>query len=69
MARVGDRLWQNQNDRVHGRSVHRWEHNVKWILKEWDLRVWTGLIWEGRMEWHAVVDMVRTFCFHKTWGI
>jgi hypothetical protein len=66
---VGDKFWQNQNDRTRGRPVHRCEHNIKWILKEYDLRVWAGDIWEDRIKWRAVVNKVRTFCFHKIWGI
>jgi hypothetical protein len=23
----------------------RWENNIKWIFKNWDGEVWSGLIW------------------------
>ena len=28
-----------------GRSRHRWNYNIKYILKKLDGRVWAGFIW------------------------
>jgi hypothetical protein len=28
-----------------GRPRRRWEDNIKWIFKKWDVEAWTGLIW------------------------
>jgi len=27
------------------RPKHRWEDNIKWIFRMWDVGVWTGLSW------------------------
>jgi hypothetical protein len=29
----------------HGRSMLRWEDNIKMDLRKWDVREWTGLSW------------------------
>jgi hypothetical protein len=28
-----------------GRPRHRWENILKWIFKEWDMKMWAGFIW------------------------
>jgi len=28
-----------------GRPRHRWEDNIKQILKKWSVKMWTGFIW------------------------
>jgi hypothetical protein len=28
-----------------GRPRHRWEEILQWILKRWDRKAWTELIW------------------------
>jgi len=34
-----------EGKRPLGRPLSRWEGTIKIILKEWDGRVWTGLVW------------------------
>jgi len=34
-----------EGKRPLGRPRHRWEDNIKWIFRKWDLGVWTGSIW------------------------
>jgi hypothetical protein len=31
--------------RTLGRPTHKWEDNIKIILKKWDWKAWNGLIW------------------------
>jgi len=28
-----------------GRPIRRWEDNIKWIFRKWDVGVWTGSSW------------------------
>jgi hypothetical protein len=32
-------------NRPLGRPRRKWENNIKWNFRNWDVRVWTGLIW------------------------
>jgi hypothetical protein len=34
-----------ERKRPQGRSICRWQDNIKWILEKWDGMVWTGFIW------------------------
>jgi hypothetical protein len=31
--------------RLMGRPRRRWEDNIKWIFRKWDVGVWTGFGW------------------------
>ena len=41
---------------------------LKWMLKTWDGRVWTGLIQDWHKQW-TVVSNVMNLWFHIMWGI
>ena len=52
MAHIGERsgtyrvlIEKLEVKRPLGRSRHRWNYNIKWILKKLDGRVWSGFIW------------------------
>jgi hypothetical protein len=34
-----------EGKRPLGRPRHRWEDNIRWIIKKWDVGVRTGLGW------------------------
>ena len=34
-----------EGKRPHGRPRPRWEITIRYILRKWDVGVWTGLIW------------------------
>jgi hypothetical protein len=34
-----------EGKRPLGRHRLRWEGNIKWIFRKWDVRVWTGSSW------------------------
>jgi hypothetical protein len=34
-----------EGKRPLGRLRHRWEDNIKWIFRKWDVGVWTELSW------------------------
>jgi hypothetical protein len=34
-----------EGKRPLGRPRRRWEDNLRFILRNWDLRVWTGSVW------------------------
>jgi hypothetical protein len=36
---------RTEGRRPLGRPGHRWEDNIKWIFKTWDVGVWTGSSW------------------------
>jgi hypothetical protein len=49
VARVGEMrvsyrvlVGKPQGKRLRGRPRRRWEHNIKVVLQEWDVGVWTG---------------------------
>jgi hypothetical protein len=51
--------------RLLGRIRHRWEY-TKWVLKKYDVKVWTGFIWlrlvtTGGLLW----TRLETFGLHK----
>jgi hypothetical protein len=38
--------WDTQKEGdLSGRSIHRWEDDIKWIIKKWDGRVWPNFVW------------------------
>jgi hypothetical protein len=34
-----------EGERPLGRTRPRWEDNIKWIFRKWDVGVWTGWSW------------------------
>ena len=28
-----------------GRHRYKWDYNIKWIFRKWDLGIWTGSAW------------------------
>jgi hypothetical protein len=34
-----------EGKRPFGRPRHRWEDNIKWIFRKWDVVAWTGSSW------------------------
>jgi hypothetical protein len=34
-----------EGKRPMGRTRRRWEDNIKWIFRQWNVGVWTGLSW------------------------
>jgi hypothetical protein len=34
-----------ERKRLMGRPRRRWENNIKWIFRKWEVEVWTGLSW------------------------
>ena len=34
-----------EGKRPLGRLRHRWEDNIRWIFRKWDVGVWAGLSW------------------------
>ena len=34
-----------EGKRPLGRPRRRWEDNIKWIFRKWDVGVWTGSSW------------------------
>ena len=34
-----------EGKRPLGRPRRRWEDNIKWIFRTWDVGVWTGMGW------------------------
>jgi hypothetical protein len=59
-----------EGKRVLRRSRYRLEYNIRMNLREmW----WEGVKWmclaQNRDLWHALVNTIITFGFHKRWGI
>jgi hypothetical protein len=38
-------LGKPEGKRPLGRPRSRWDDNIKWIFRKWDVGVWTGLSW------------------------
>jgi len=38
-------VWKPEGNRPLGRTRHRWENNIRWIFRKWDVGVWTGSSW------------------------
>ena len=59
-----------EGKRSLGRPRHRWEDNIKMDLQEVGCG---GMDWielaQDRDRWRALVNVVRTFGFHKMLGI
>jgi hypothetical protein len=36
-----------EGKRSLGRTRRRWEDNIKWIFRKWDMGAWTGSSWLG----------------------
>ena len=36
---------KREGKRSLGRPRRRWEDNIKWIFRKWDVRAWTGSMW------------------------
>jgi hypothetical protein len=34
-----------ERKRPLGRPRRRWEDNIKWIFRKWDVGIWTGSSW------------------------
>jgi len=34
-----------EGKRPLGRPRRRWEENIKWIFRKWDVGIWTGSSW------------------------
>jgi len=34
-----------EGKRPLGRPRRRWEENIRWIFRKWDVRAWTGSMW------------------------
>jgi len=34
-----------EGKRLLGRPRPRWEENIKWIFRKWDVGIWTGSSW------------------------
>jgi hypothetical protein len=34
-----------EEKRALERRRHRWEDNIKWIFRKWDVEAWAGSIW------------------------
>ena len=34
-----------ERERLLGRPKNRWENNINMDIKEWDLGVWSGVMW------------------------
>jgi hypothetical protein len=52
VARMGERrgvyrvlVGKPEGKRSLGRLRCRWEDNIKMIIRKWDVRAWTGLMW------------------------
>ena len=52
VSRMGERrgiyrvlVGKPEGKRPLWRPKHRWEDNIKWIFRMWDVGVWTGLSW------------------------
>jgi len=52
VARMGERrgvymvwVWKPEDKRPLGRPRSRWEDNIKWIYRKWDVGLWTGSSW------------------------
>jgi DNA transposition AAA+ family ATPase len=52
VARMGERtgvyrvlVGTPERKRPLGKPRRRWEDNIKWIFRKWDVRVWTGSSW------------------------
>jgi len=48
VAHMGERRgfwWGNPKEGPLGRPRHRWENNIKWIFRKWDMGVGTGPSW------------------------
>jgi hypothetical protein len=41
----------------------------RWIFREWDVGVWTGLSWLRIDRWRALANAVMYFGFHIMWEI
>jgi hypothetical protein len=55
VARMGDResvymvfIGEKLRKDLRGRPGHRWEDNVRWILRMWGVGGWTGWSWLRR---------------------
>jgi hypothetical protein len=38
-------VWKPEGKRPLGRTRHRWENNIRWLFRKWDVGVWTGSSW------------------------
>jgi len=38
-------VWKPEDKRPLGRPRSRWEDNIKWIYRKWDVGLWTGSSW------------------------
>jgi len=38
-------LGKPEGKRPHGRPRCRWEDDIRWIFRKWNLGVWTGSSW------------------------
>jgi len=38
-------LGKPEGKRPLGRPRRRWEENIKWIFRKWDVGMWTGSCW------------------------
>ena len=45
-----------EGKRLLGRPRHRWEDNIRWIFRMWDVGLWTGSSWLRTDRWRALVD-------------
>jgi hypothetical protein len=36
---------KTEGKRPLGRPRRRWEDNIKWIFRKWDVEAWTGSSW------------------------
>jgi hypothetical protein len=40
-----DLVGKPEGKRPLGRRRHRWKDNIKWIVRKWDMKLWTGSSW------------------------